>query len=67
VTRPNDAINEFKLLIVIQLLRRSERVVGRTDPLRGFVEFDEDALPSKRIANISNPPVAVAPLVAPVP
>jgi len=44
--KPNDAINKFKLGIVNQLLRRTNRLITPVKPLEGFEFFSEEELPS---------------------
>ena len=44
--KPHDGINKFKLVIVNQLLRRTNGLLSKGPPLEGFSEFEDVELPS---------------------
>lgn len=43
--KPNDAVNEFKLNIVNNLLAEANKELGKS-PIQGFTQFDIDTMPT---------------------
>lgn len=43
--KPNDAVNEFKLNIVNNVLAEANKELGES-PINGFTQFDTDTMPT---------------------
>ena len=43
--KPNDAVNEFKLNIVNNVLAEANKELGKS-PIQGFTQFDTDTMPT---------------------
>lgn len=43
--KPNDAVNEFKLNIVNNVLAEANKELGKS-PINGFTQFDTDTMPT---------------------
>lgn len=43
--KPNDAVNEFKLNIVNNVLAEANKELGK-NPINGFTQFDTDTMPT---------------------
>ena len=43
--KPNDAVNEFKLNIVNNVLAEANKELGKS-PIQGFTQFDRDTMPT---------------------
>ena len=45
--KPNDAVNEFKLKLINQVLKRANTILGEENrPFGGFLQFDADNVPT---------------------
>lgn len=43
--KPNDAVNEFKLNIVNNVLAEANKELGKS-PIQGFTQFDAETMPT---------------------